>query len=78
MEIEVLRDNLNTLVDEVQNNTTTATNAYNESLRFISNYIIESVGDDKKDIANTAVSKFLNIIIEYSDYISKKFLKSEL
>jgi len=78
MEIEVLRDNLNTLADEVQNNTTTVTNAYNESLRSISNYIIESVGDDKKDIANTAVSKFLNIVIEYSDYISKKVLKSEV
>ena len=78
MEIEVLRDNLNTLADEVQNNTTTVTNAYNESLRSISNYIIESVGDHKKDIANTAVSKFLNIVIEYSDYISKKVLKSEV
>ena len=78
MEIEVLRDNLNTLADEVQNNTTTVTNAYNESLRSISNYIIESVSDDKKDIANTAVSKFLNIVIEYSDYISKKVLKSEV
>ena len=78
MEIEVLRDNLNTLTDEVQNNTTTVTNAYNESLRSISIYIIESVGDHKKDIANTAVSKFLNIVIEYSDYISKKVLKSEV
>lgn len=78
MDIEVLGDKLNSLVDEVHNNTSTVTNAYNESLRSISNYILESVPEDKKEVANTIVGNFLKLVIEYSDYVSKKVSKNNV